>query len=215
MKPQIKKGFTLIELMIVVAIIWVLAVTIVPALTWAQARARDAGRVASLQNISAVLETYFSDIWQFPSATAVATTTWEVWKLNCISDTKWKTATDLQPMFKWWTVPLNPQLTSLSATCGQAGAYFYAALNKGWITKAWYILMADIEAFAKSNATLSWATAIVSDAATPTYETVTQSTWWGSIEWWKITTEVPTWAAAWGWPAWTWWAKNSVYALAN
>ena len=52
-----QKGFTLIELMIVIAIISVLAVTLVPQLTWAQARSRDAGRVSSLKNITAVLET--------------------------------------------------------------------------------------------------------------------------------------------------------------
>jgi prepilin-type N-terminal cleavage/methylation domain-containing protein len=61
-----KKGFTLIELMIVIAIISVLAVTLVPQLTGAQARSRDAGRVSSLKNITAVLETYYSDEGKFP-----------------------------------------------------------------------------------------------------------------------------------------------------
>ena len=43
-----KKAFTLIELMIVVVILWVLMSTILPKLTWAQARARDAWRIADL-----------------------------------------------------------------------------------------------------------------------------------------------------------------------
>jgi general secretion pathway protein G len=66
-RQNTKKGFTLIELMIVIAIISVLAVTLVPQLTGAQARSRDAGRVSSLKNITAVLETYYSDEGQFPA----------------------------------------------------------------------------------------------------------------------------------------------------
>ena len=209
MKPQLKKGFTLIELMIVVAIIWVLAVTIVPALTWAQARARDAGRVAWLQNISAVLETYYSDNWFYPLSNTAVAAAWETWAAWCISNSNWTTASDLEPMFKWWKAPLNPQKTSTSWICGVANqwAYWYNALMKDWVSKAWYVLIADVESVTKANAALLWWTAITTDW-TDTYEAqVKVST--NKLEWAKQPVEP---AAAW-WV--TWWAKASVYALAN
>ena len=56
------KGFTMVELMIVIAIIGVLAVTLIPQLTKAQAKARDTGRSAHLNSISTVLQTYRSDV---------------------------------------------------------------------------------------------------------------------------------------------------------
>jgi len=207
MKPQSKKGFTLIELMIVVAIIWVLAVTIVPALTWAQARARDAGRVAWLQNISAVLETYYSDNWYYPLSNAATAGAWETWAVWCISNSTWSTATDLEPMFKWSKAPLNPQKTSTSWWCTSAWAYWYYALEKDGVSKAWYILIADVESVTKANAALNWTTAILSNG-TDTYEAQVKASG-GKVNWGKLSTE-PT--AAW-WVAW--WAKASVYAMGN
>lgn len=67
MKKQIKKGFTLIELLIVVAIIGILAVALVPTITDAPARARDAARKASVNSILSSLESYNIDNGRYPS----------------------------------------------------------------------------------------------------------------------------------------------------
>ena len=56
-----RKGFTLIELLIVITIIGILAVAFVPSLTGAQDRARDAARLADLQNAATALEFYADD----------------------------------------------------------------------------------------------------------------------------------------------------------
>lgn len=211
MKPQNKKGFTLIELMIVVAIIWVLAVTIVPALTWAQARARDAGRVASLQNISAVLETYFSDQWEYPTdfITTGTPTPTDTWNSHCISTTWWNTAWNIKIMFKWWAVPLNPQKASKSWWCNLAWVYWYDILEKNGISNSSYLLISDLENFQKANlnlATTTWATAI---AAAPAITLTAQSTYEAYV---KVDTTI-LWKPNYSVEAWL--ATNSVYWMSN
>ena len=65
-KP-IKKGFTLIEMLVVVAIIGVLASIIVPNFLSSQARARDAQRKSDLTQIGRALELYYQDYGTYPN----------------------------------------------------------------------------------------------------------------------------------------------------
>ena len=70
---QKRGGFTLIELLIVVSIIGILSVALVPNLSGAPARARDAARKAMLSEVAAAVETYNIDLGDYPDGDACIT----------------------------------------------------------------------------------------------------------------------------------------------
>ena len=146
MKQISKKAFTLIELMIVVVILWVLMSTILPKLTWAQARARDAWRVADLWNIANALTTYYDDYWVFPSASS--------WSWECISTTSsWWTA--IKSYMQWEVIPKDMSVKNDNLWC--IWQYRYKSLTKDGITDNAFVLCANVETFHKANS-WSWST---------------------------------------------------------
>lgn len=66
-KTSLTKGFTLIELMVVIAIIGVLASIVMVSLATARAKGRDARRVSDMKNIQLALEQYYNDNLKYPS----------------------------------------------------------------------------------------------------------------------------------------------------
>ncbi|MCL4426738.1 prepilin-type N-terminal cleavage/methylation domain-containing protein [Patescibacteria group bacterium] len=75
-------SFTLIELLIVVAIIGILAALIIVSLTSATARARDAQRLASAEEVQKALNEYYLDNGSYPQSGLVD---------DCNGDTSWTT----------------------------------------------------------------------------------------------------------------------------
>jgi prepilin-type N-terminal cleavage/methylation domain-containing protein len=65
-KPD-QKGFTIIELLVVIVIIGILVALALPQLFAAQARGRDTDRKNDLKNIQQQLETYFNDNGEYPA----------------------------------------------------------------------------------------------------------------------------------------------------
>lgn len=58
----------MVELMIVISIIGILAVTLIPTITGAQAKARDTGRISSLTNAGTSMTSYSTDVGSYPIA---------------------------------------------------------------------------------------------------------------------------------------------------
>ena len=151
-----KKGFTLIELMVVMAIIGVLAVMLVPQLSGAQERARDSGRIAAIQNITAVLETYFSDEGQYPSAPS-NTTDITATGNNCFSQAGGVVNAEIAALLKWGTAPMDPQTSNTVWGCTTAWSFWYKALEKSWVANSGYVITANVEGWKKAN--LDWSAA--------------------------------------------------------
>jgi prepilin-type N-terminal cleavage/methylation domain-containing protein len=60
------KGFTLVELLVIIAIIGILATVIIVSLASARARARDASKISDLTTVSSALQLYYADKHVYP-----------------------------------------------------------------------------------------------------------------------------------------------------
>lgn len=72
MNKKYQKGFTLVELLVVIAIIGILATLLLLQLGTARQRARDAKRIADVNQVRTALELYFDDNGQYPQQTTYA-----------------------------------------------------------------------------------------------------------------------------------------------
>lgn len=67
-----QKGFTIIELLVVIVIIGILVALALPNLFAAQARGRDSDRKNEIKNLQQRLETYFNDNGEYPQPNTAA-----------------------------------------------------------------------------------------------------------------------------------------------
>lgn len=186
-KNAFKKGFTLIELMIVIVILGILMGTLLPKLSGVQARARDTARISDLTNIAQALEAYYNDEGSYPSlgngsgnclamGTVDGNGVEAVASPNAYISTTESVARVLGAYLKGNKTP-TPRISSLNSV-GCIGSYFYKPLKKDGVQNAAYVLATDLETYQKANFALGKpdANTLVTDKLTnATYSGIAKS----------------------------------------
>lgn len=147
-----KKGFTLIELMVVIAIIGILATSGISMYGTYQAKARDTKRMTNLNTLTIWLQGYYTDKSEYPSPQSG----------SCLSDENWAVHISLASYYDNKNIPLDPQKQRLAWNCDKPGAPLYKQLSKDNVANTAYIIWSNVEV--KSSANLKY------DSQKGTYE---------------------------------------------
>ena len=144
------KGFTLVELMIVVAVLIILMAIVSLAYNGIQGRSRDARRKSDVASLVKALELYYDDNGQYPVAASTDSPIGPTW-YSTAGATNWNAfqtlmggAIDVLP-----TDPKNTNASLLSTS-----SYGYAYSSDYYCGKApgqWYIILYRLEATPKEK----------------------------------------------------------------
>ena len=128
------KGFTLIEMLTIIAIIGILATMVVVNVSGARIRARDTKRLADVKSIQNALEMYFYKTKTYPSDTN------DNPLVNCGGISIADLGVELGPYLE--TIPTDPQPITNAAFCG-AQNYWYSYDTATSTYQVWFALEQD------------------------------------------------------------------------
>jgi len=127
------KGFTLVEVLIVIVIVGILIAALLPRLTGAQSRARDMARKGHLNQISTAVGIYLQDNLTLSTG-------------YCASDTGLALTDYLT------SVPTDPSSnTAYSTGCATAGDYAILPLTRGATTGNSFMIISQVENVGLTN----------------------------------------------------------------
>ena len=118
-----KSSFTLIELLIVIAIIGLLSMLIMVSVSSVRQKARDTRRVSDLKQISIALEQYYNDKGVFPSG-----------NYDSRNLDQWNTFSGFLSPEYIESVPVDPMNNKGDGSmCGNCGEYYYSGTSDKYI----------------------------------------------------------------------------------
>src|SRR6202161_375336 len=78
------KGFTIVELLIVIVVIGILALLVITTYSGIQAKARNSKRQTDVQSLQTQLEAFFSQNGYYPSLTDMNTSSWRATNMKSL-----------------------------------------------------------------------------------------------------------------------------------
>src|SRR5579863_10379716 len=83
-RPLSRRGFTIVELLIVIVVIGILALLVITTYSGIQAKARNAKRQTDIQSLQTQLEAFFSQNSYYPSLTDMNSSSWRTTNMKSL-----------------------------------------------------------------------------------------------------------------------------------
>jgi type IV pilus assembly protein PilA len=125
------KGFTIVELLIVIVVIGILALLVITTYSGIQSKARDAKRQSDLKSLQTQIEAFFSQNGYYPNITDLNSSTWRATNMKSLDS---NALIDPSSTTSGTCVANNNCLGSSGSANGVAKQYQYAATESDGAT---------------------------------------------------------------------------------